>query len=59
MRHVVTVVFALLSVYGTAFAQAPGALTEAMPLLRDTGRVALRNVRIIDGTGAPPGRTRR
>ena len=53
MRYVATVSFALLSACGTAFAQAPSALTEAMPVLRDAGRVALRHVRIIDGTGAP------
>ena len=34
-------------------AQSPSAQDEAMPLLRDASRVALRNVRIIDGTGAP------
>jgi hypothetical protein len=37
----------------TALAQSPRAQDEAMPLLRDASRVALRNVRIIDGTGAP------
>jgi hypothetical protein len=34
-------------------AQSPSAQDEAMPLLRDASRVALRNVRVIDGTGAP------
>src|SRR5262245_66641343 len=52
MRQV-PMAFALIFVLGTAFAQVPSALTEAMPLLRDAPRVALRNVRIIDGTGAP------
>jgi cytosine/adenosine deaminase-related metal-dependent hydrolase len=53
MRHVVTVSIVLLSVCGTVFAQAPSALAEAMPVLRDAPRIALRNVRIVDGTGAP------
>jgi imidazolonepropionase-like amidohydrolase len=34
-------------------AQTPSAQNEAMPLLRDVSSVALRSVRIIDGTGAP------
>ena len=34
-------------------AQSPSAQDEAMPLLRDVRRVALRNVRIVDGTGGP------
>jgi hypothetical protein len=37
----------------TAVAQPPSAQDDAMPLLRNASRVALRNVRIIDGTGAP------
>src|SRR5262245_31266341 len=53
MRHVATVSFVLLSALGTAFAQASSALSEAMPLLRNAPRIALKNVRIIDGTGAP------
>ena len=37
----------------TVVAQTPNARDEAMPLLRDDSRIALRNVRIVDGTGAP------
>jgi len=37
----------------TVIAQTPSAQDEAMPLLRDVARIALRNVRIVDGTGAP------
>jgi imidazolonepropionase-like amidohydrolase len=37
----------------TVIAQTPSAQDEAMPLLRDVSRIALRNVRIVDGTGAP------
>ena len=47
-----SVVFALAAAV-TAVAQTPSARDDAMPLLRDVSRVALRNVRIIDGTGAP------
>ena len=47
-----SVVFALAAAV-TAVAQTPTARDDAMPLLRDVSRVALRNVRIIDGTGAP------
>ena len=53
MRRVGTasVLFVLAAV--TSVAQTPSARDETMPLLRDVSRVALRNVRIIDGTGAP------
>jgi imidazolonepropionase-like amidohydrolase len=50
------VLCAVLSTAVTALAQVaqtPSAGNEAMPLLRDESRVALRNVRIVDGTGAP------
>jgi hypothetical protein len=47
-----SVVFALASAV-MAVAQTPSARDDAMPLLRDGSRVALRNVRIVDGTGAP------
>ena len=47
-----SVVFALAAAV-TAVAQTPSARDDVMPLLRDVSRVALRNVRIIDGTGAP------
>jgi imidazolonepropionase-like amidohydrolase len=50
------VLLAVLSTAVTALAQVaqtPSARNEAMPLLRDESRVALRNVRIVDGTGAP------
>jgi imidazolonepropionase-like amidohydrolase len=54
--NVVTSAIALWLTAFTALAQiapSPTAQDEAMPLLRDASRVALRNVRIIDGTGAP------
>jgi cytosine/adenosine deaminase-related metal-dependent hydrolase len=47
-----SVLFALVSVV-SAVAQTPSALDEAMPQLRGVSRVALRHVRIVDGTGAP------
>jgi imidazolonepropionase-like amidohydrolase len=52
-RVAATALFAFVSAALTVFAQTSSAQDEAMPLLRDVPRVALRNVRIIDGTGAP------
>ena len=51
-KGIASVVFALAAAV-TAVAQTPSARDDAMPFLRDISRVALRNVRIIDGTGAP------
>jgi imidazolonepropionase-like amidohydrolase len=45
--------FFALAAAVTAVAQTPSALDEAMPQLRGVSRVALRHVRIVDGTGAP------
>jgi imidazolonepropionase-like amidohydrolase len=53
MRTVAMISFAALSAFEAAVAQTPNALTEAMPLLRGAPRVAFRNVRVVDGTGAP------
>jgi len=39
--------------FGAAVAQTPSSLTESVPLLRDAARVALRHVRIVDGSGTP------
>ena len=47
-----SVLFALAAAV-TAIAQTPSAQDEAMPGLHNASRVALKNVRIIDGTGAP------
>ncbi len=47
-----SVLFALAAVV-SALAQTPSALDEAMPQLRGVSRVALRHVRLVDGTGAP------
>ena len=51
MRNVALVSCALLAAFGSGLAQTPPALTDAMPLLRDAQRVALKDVRIVDGTG--------
>ncbi len=51
-RQRITSVLFGLAAAGTAVAQTPNAREEAMPLLRDVSPVALRNVRIVDGTGA-------
>jgi hypothetical protein len=53
MRNVALISFVLLSTFRAALAQPPSALTDAMLLLRDAPRVALRNLRVVDGTGAP------
>jgi imidazolonepropionase-like amidohydrolase len=52
-RQVMTSVLFGLAAAVTAVAQTPSAQDEAIPLLRDVSGVALRNVRVVDGTGAP------
>jgi imidazolonepropionase-like amidohydrolase len=51
-QGIASLLFALATAV-TVIAQTPSAQDEAMPLLRDVSRIALRNVRIVDGTGAP------
>jgi hypothetical protein len=51
-QGIASLLFALATAV-TVTAQTPSAQDEAMPLLRDVSRIALRNVRIVDGTGAP------
>jgi hypothetical protein len=53
MRNVALISFVFLSTFRAALAQPPSALSDAMRLLRDAPRVALRNLRVVDGTGAP------
>jgi hypothetical protein len=43
----------------TGFAQTPPAADKTMPVLCGVSRIALMNVRIIDGTGAPARVTKR
>ena len=52
-RQGITSVLFGLAAAVTTVAQTPSARDEAMPLLRDASGVALRNVRVVDGTGAP------
>src|SRR4029450_10611974 len=51
-QGIASLLFALATAV-TVIAQTPSAQDEAMPRLRDVSRIALRNVRVVDGTGAP------
>jgi hypothetical protein len=53
MRNLALIFVGLLPPFGSAVAQTASVLTDVMPLFRDAPRVALKDVRIIDGTGAP------
>lgn len=50
-QGIASLLFALATAV-SVIGQTPSAQDEAMPLLRDVSRIALRNVRIVDGTGA-------